>query len=107
MEYNTFKELGILGALMLLFGKVYHKKEEQQNNQNDLLVQNLIETNKSLTEKFDLIIQELRISNSEFMKANAASNDRLLIEIRENKEITQKLMNLMQNKEEKTQFLDK
>ncbi|MGL5620881.1 hypothetical protein, partial [Cetobacterium sp.] len=78
-----------------------------QNNQNDLLVQNLIETNKSLAEKFDLIIQELRISNSEFMKANAASNDRLLIEIRENKEITQKLMNLIQNKEEKIQFLDK
>ncbi|MGL4934613.1 MAG: hypothetical protein ACRC51_03990 [Cetobacterium sp.] len=67
MEYN-FKELGILGALMLLIGKVYHKKEEQQNTQNDLLVQNLIESNKALTEKFDLIIQELRISNSEFTK---------------------------------------
>ncbi|MGL5624699.1 hypothetical protein, partial [Cetobacterium sp.] len=84
MEYNI-KELGLMGVLMLLFGKVYHKKDEQQNSQNDLLVQNLIESNKVLTEKFDLIIQELRISNSEFIKSNAASNDKLLEEIRENK----------------------
>lgn len=106
MEYNV-KELGLIGVLMLLFGKVYHKKDEQQNSQNDLLVQNLIESNKVLTEKFDLIIQELRISNSEFIKSNAASNDKLLEEIRENKEFTKKLINLIQNKEEKTRFLDK
>ncbi|MGL4866995.1 MAG: hypothetical protein ACRDDH_03685 [Cetobacterium sp.] len=106
MEYNI-KELGLMGVLMLLFGKVYHKKDEQQNSQNDLLVQNLIESNKVLTEKFDLIIQELRISNSEFIKSNAASNDKLLEEIRENKEFTKKLINLIQNKEEKIQFLDK
>lgn len=104
MEYNTLKELGIVGALMILFGKVYHKKDEQQNSQNDLLVQNLIESNKALTEKFDLIIQELRISNTEFMKANAANNAKLLDEIRENKEATKKLINIIQSKEKDTFF---
>ncbi|MGL5582068.1 MAG: hypothetical protein ACRDCE_14090 [Cetobacterium sp.] len=97
MEYN-FKELGILGALMLLIGKVYHKKEEQQNTQNDLLVQNLIESNKALTEKFDLIIQELRISNSEFTKSNIAHNAKLLEEIRENKEAVKELTKIIENK---------
>ena len=104
MEYNTFKEISIVGALMILFGKVYQKKEEQQNSQNDLLVQNLIESNKSLTEKFDLIIQELRISNTEFMKANAANNAKLLDEIRENKEATKKLINIIQSREKDTFF---
>lgn len=97
MEYN-FKELGILGALMLLIGKVYHKKEEQQNTQNDLLVQNLIESNKALTEKFDLIIQELRISNSEFTKSNMVHNAKLLEEIRENKEAVKELTKIIENK---------
>lgn len=107
MDLTNIEKLGISGAIIVFIMKLFHGKDSQQNNQNDLLVQNLIESNKTLTEKFDLIIQELRISNSEFIKLNAASNDRLLIEIRENKEITQKLVTLMQNKEEKTRFLDK
>lgn len=96
MEYNI-KELGLIGVLMLLFGKVYHKKEEQQNNQNDLLVQNLIETNKSLAEKFDLIIQELRISNAEFVKSTTY-NTKILEEMRENKEALRNLTKLIETK---------
>ncbi len=102
MEYNTFKEIGIVGTLMLLFGKGYHKKDEQQNSQNNMLVQNLIESNKVLTEKFDLIIHELRISNSEFIKSNATNNAKLLAEIRANKEATKKLINIIQLREKDT-----
>lgn len=107
MDLTNIEKLGISGAIIVFIMKLFYGKDSQQNNQNDLLVQNLIESNKTLTEKFDLIIQELRISNTEFIKSNTASNDRLLIEIRENKEITQKLVTLIQNKEEKTRFLDK
>ena len=107
MDLTNIEKLGISGAIIVFIMKLFYGKDSQQNNQNDLLVQNLIESNKTLTEKFDLIIQELRISNTEFIKSNTASNDRFLIEIRENKEITQKLVNLIQNKEEKTRFLDK
>ncbi|MGL5209050.1 hypothetical protein [Cetobacterium sp.] len=97
MEYNTFKEVGIVGALIILFGKVYHKKEEQQSSQNDLLVQNLIESNKALTEKFDLIIQELRISNAEFIKSTTY-NTKLLEEMRENKKALRELTKLIETK---------
>lgn len=97
MDYSTFKEVGIVGALMLLFGKVYQKKDEQQNTQNDLLVQNLIDSNKALTEKFDLIIQELRISNAEFVKSTTY-NTKILEEIRENKEALRELTKLIESK---------
>lgn len=97
MDYSTFKEVGIVGALMLLFGKVYQKKDEQQNTQNDLLVQNLIDSNKALTEKFDLIIQELRISNAEFVKSTTY-NTKILEEIRENKEALRELTKLIETK---------
>lgn len=97
MDYSTFKEVGIVGALMLLFGKVYQKKDEQQNTQNDLLVQNLIDSNKALTEKFDLIIQELRISNAEFVKSTTY-NTKILEEIRENKEALRELAKLIETK---------
>lgn len=97
MEYNSFKEVGIVGALVYLFGKVYHRKEEQQNSQNDLLVQNLIESNRALTEKFDLIIQELRISNAEFIKCTTY-NTKLLEEIRENKEAIKWLTKIIESK---------
>ena len=94
---NTFKDIGIVGALMLLFGKVYQKKDEQQNTQNDLLVQNLIDSNKALTEKFDLIIQELRISNAEFVKSTTY-NTKILEEIRANKEALRELTKLIESK---------
>lgn len=97
MEYNVLKEIGVVGALILLFGKVYQKKDEQQNTQNDLLVQNLIDSNKALTEKFDLIIQELRISNAEFVKSTTY-NTKILEEIRANKEALRELTKLIESK---------
>ena len=97
MEYNVLKEIGVVGALILLFAKVYQKKDEHQNTQNDLLVQNLIDSNKALTEKFDLIIQELRISNAEFIKSTTY-NTKILEEIIENKEALRKLTKLIETK---------
>lgn len=87
IDDTPLKEGGVLAILIALFAKIFHKKDAQQNTQNDLLVQNLIDSNKALTEKFDLIIQELRISNAEFVK-----------EIRENKEALRELTKLIETK---------
>lgn len=68
MTLDTFEKLGVVGALSLFIGNLFHKKDIQQNNQNDLLVQNLIESNKNLTEKFEIVIQLLHkqaINNAE------------------------------------------
>ena len=97
IDDNLIKEGGVLAILIALFAKVFHKKDVQQNTQNDLLVQNLIDSNKALTEKFDLIIQELRISNAEFIKSTTY-NTKILEEMRENKEALRKLTKLIETK---------
>ncbi|MEG0135806.1 MAG: hypothetical protein RR795_01175 [Cetobacterium sp.] len=60
MDYNMIKELGIAGALVALFAKVYHNKDNQQNNQNDLLVQHLLESNKAKDEDIKALVTEFK-----------------------------------------------
>lgn len=66
IDDNIIKEGGIIAILIALFAKVFHKKDIQQNNQNDLLVQNLIESNKSKDEDIKTLITELKEISGEF-----------------------------------------
>lgn len=52
MELNMdmIKEFGLLGTIAILAFKLYMSKDTQQNEQNDLLVQNLMESNKKKDE---------------------------------------------------------
>lgn len=47
LDINTIKDLRAIAALAF---KLYLAKEKQQNQQNDLLVQNLMESNKKKDE---------------------------------------------------------
>ncbi|MGL4763741.1 MAG: hypothetical protein ACRC2N_01685 [Aeromonas sp.] len=44
------EKFGLLGAIAILAFKLYVSKDAQQNQQNDLLVQNLMESNKKKDE---------------------------------------------------------
>lgn len=68
VDDNTLKEGGVLAVLFALFVNVFHKKDVQQNNQNDLLVQNLIESNNSKDEHIKILITELKEISGEFTK---------------------------------------
>lgn len=48
MEINVeiIEKFGLLGAIAILSFKLYLSKDTQQNQQNDLLIQNLMESNK-------------------------------------------------------------
>lgn len=50
LNLNMIKEVGLLGAIAVLAFKLYVSKDNQQNEQNDLLVQNLMESNKKKDE---------------------------------------------------------
>lgn len=52
MEINVeiIEKFGLLGAIAILSFKLYLSKDTQQNQQNDLLVQNLMESNKKKDE---------------------------------------------------------
>lgn len=52
MEINMaiVEKFGLLGAIAILGFKLYFSKDAQQNQQNDLLVQNLMESNKKKDE---------------------------------------------------------
>lgn len=50
LNLNMIKEVGLLGAIAILAFKLYVSKDTQQNEQNDLLVQNLMESNKKKDE---------------------------------------------------------
>ncbi|MGL5780379.1 hypothetical protein [Cetobacterium sp.] len=50
LNLNMIKEVGLLGAIAILAFKLYVSKDNQQNEQNDLLVQNLMESNKKKDE---------------------------------------------------------
>ncbi|MGL4802307.1 MAG: hypothetical protein ACRC18_08555 [Cetobacterium sp.] len=52
MEINMaiVEKFGLLGAIAILAFKLYVSKDAQQNQQNDLLVQNLMESNKKKDE---------------------------------------------------------
>lgn len=52
MELNTeiLKDIGLLGIVIFNIMQIYKNKDIQQNNQNDLLVQNLMESNKKKDE---------------------------------------------------------
>lgn len=50
LDAGTIKEVGLLGAIAILAVKLYMSKDVQQNAQNDLLVQNLMESNKKKDE---------------------------------------------------------
>lgn len=47
---SLIKEFGLLGAIAVLSFKLYVSKDTQQNEQNDLLVQNLMQSNKKKDE---------------------------------------------------------
>nr|WP_307776491.1 hypothetical protein [uncultured Cetobacterium sp.] len=59
MTADTIDKIGIWGAVALFFAKLVHTKETQQCNQNDLLVHNLIESNKNLSLEFKSITESL------------------------------------------------
>lgn len=50
LNLNMIKEVGLLGTIIILAFKLYLSKDTQQNEQNDLLVQNLMESNKKKDE---------------------------------------------------------
>lgn len=52
MEINMaiVEKFGLLGAIAILAFKLYVSKDAQQNEQNDLLVQNLMESNRKKDE---------------------------------------------------------
>ncbi len=50
LNLNMIKEVGLLGTVAILAFKLYVSKDTQQNEQNDLLVQNLMESNKKKDE---------------------------------------------------------
>ncbi|MGL5572008.1 hypothetical protein [Cetobacterium sp.] len=50
LNLNMIKEVGLLGTIIILAFKLYVSKDTQQNEQNDLLVQNLMESNKKKDE---------------------------------------------------------
>jgi len=50
LDAGFIKEIGLLGAIAILAVKLYMLKDVQQNAQNDLLVQNLMESNKKKDE---------------------------------------------------------
>lgn len=66
IDDNLIKEGGVLAILVALFAKVFHKKDIQQNNQNDLFVQYLLESNKSKDEDIKILITELKEIAGEF-----------------------------------------
>ncbi|MCQ9628458.1 hypothetical protein HS141_16185 [Cetobacterium somerae] len=52
MELNAdiLKDIGLVGIVIFNILQIYKNKDNQQNNQNDLLVQNLMESNKKKDE---------------------------------------------------------
>lgn len=60
LDINMIKDLGGVGTIAILAFKLYLIKENQQNQQNDLLVQNLMESNKKKDE-----LLERTVSNFE------------------------------------------
>lgn len=52
MELNAdiLKDIGLAGIVIFNILQIYKNKDNQQNNQNDLLVQNLMESNKKKDE---------------------------------------------------------
>lgn len=50
IDINMLKEVGLLGAIAILAFKLYVSKDNQQNQQNDILVQNLMESNRKKDE---------------------------------------------------------
>ncbi|MGL4672627.1 MAG: hypothetical protein ACRCYT_00710 [Cetobacterium sp.] len=60
LDLGIIREIGLLGATVVLAFKLYVLKDLQQNTQNDLLVQNLMESNKKKDE-----LLERTVSNFE------------------------------------------
>ncbi|MGL5639430.1 MAG: hypothetical protein ACRCY7_07860 [Cetobacterium sp.] len=60
LDIGMIREVGLLGAIAILAFKLYVSKDVQQNAQNDLLVQNLMESNKKKDE-----LLERTVSNFE------------------------------------------
>ncbi|MGL5717378.1 hypothetical protein [Cetobacterium sp.] len=60
LDVGMIREVGLLGAIAILAFKLYVSKDVQQNAQNDLLVQNLMESNKKKDE-----LLERTVSNFE------------------------------------------
>lgn len=50
IDMAIVEKFGLLGAIAILAFKLYVSKDAQQNQQNDLLVQNLMESNKKKDE---------------------------------------------------------
>lgn len=66
IDSNVAKEGSVLAVLVVLFAKVFYGKDTQQNNQNDLFVQHLIDSNKSKDEDIRTLIKELKEISGEF-----------------------------------------
>lgn len=50
LNANVLKDIGLVGIVVFNVLHLYKNKDNQQNNQNDLLVQNLMESNKKKDE---------------------------------------------------------
>ncbi|MGL5376892.1 MAG: hypothetical protein ACRDAT_01115 [Cetobacterium sp.] len=60
LDLGIVREVGLLGTTVILAFRLYVLKDVQQNAQNDLLVQNLMESNKKKDE-----LLERTVSNFE------------------------------------------
>ena len=66
IDSNIAKEGSVLAVLIVLFAKVFYGKDTQQNNQNDLFVQHLIDSNKAKDGDIRTLIIELKEISGEF-----------------------------------------
>ncbi|MGL4862530.1 hypothetical protein [Cetobacterium sp.] len=94
IDSNIAKEGSVLAVLVVLFAKVFYGKDTQQNNQNDLFVQHLIDSNKSKDEDTKTLIKELKEISGEFKECIKLMTEELKAAKEDLKEIKELIKNV-------------
>lgn len=64
IDLNVLKEVGVLGILAVMLIKQYQTKDNSQTKQNDVLVQNLMDSNKMKDDMLRETVDEFKVFSS-------------------------------------------
>lgn len=64
IDLNVLKEVGVWGILAVMLIKQYQTKDNSQTKQNDVLVQNLMDSNKMKDDMLRETVDEFKVFSS-------------------------------------------